>query len=463
MNICNNIDLPKGIGYSRKQLESFKDRDLTQIYEFTLIKNDLDLNKMDMNRREKIIDELEKLYGTGAITFEPDVHNPYKYLTNPEIKALIRERNLPTEKKLNRDQLQELLIQNDKSTNHRYKKDIFKQSMFHISNMIHLILLASVYHIQITKFDEFTAKNLLYIFMVMPKLKNHLEPADLKQFPYLQQIPVEIKQYALGCYYPVGIDVMLLTDEEINQTFIWGHIPNKYEEYMQRELRVRKLSRLDEFIRDSYLKHIGKSKDIDLFKIVRETMSCRFEDLLIEADFSSDNSLLILATQLGMKVPATQSLDQYFLLNYLDYIKVGEKDVSDIYKAIEEGKVLQYLRSLTDQELFEQVAFVDYKSRKELIYKLSNLILNQETFFIKLDEQTCSQNVNIAFGKFDTYTIYSDKQLYSTFDRSKGFQVPNSDRTFNLFQINELMGLLQYYAGQSSGLINLITKMTRAR
>ena len=108
------------------------------------------------------------------------------------------------------------------------------------------------------------------------------------------------------------------------------------------------------------------------------------------------------------------------------------------------------------------IGFVHYENRTQLLRKLESLFGIKKTFFISLSENMDYNRkfINISFGNFNENIIYTDIQLYNKSLKKKGFFLPDSnDKTeLNMYQINELLLILQYYVHICPDLIKLMVK-----
>ena len=232
-------------------------------------------------------------YGKGAFTYEPEIQNPYKNINLNNLKSIAKDRSIPIVN--NCHQLIDALIQNDKDTNNQYKKAIFSKNMFSLTDFNELAFLAGVYNIDISNYHPNHIKNLLYIFMIMPAFN---KTTNLSSYPYLEKINTKVKRFALLCYNPIGIDIELLTDSEMDQLFVTGQIPTDYIEYRDRETRLQYLSNLPEFIQSNYI----KSFETDLYNIIRNTKSDQFEQML-NINYQNQDLFEDLIDKIGISLP----------------------------------------------------------------------------------------------------------------------------------------------------------------
>lgn len=462
--------ISQDLAYTEDQLSSFEDTEILQICKFY---------KFDFTNKKDSINYLISLYGTGKKTYNPEINNPYQYLNIKELQLISTDRKLKFPFNSDTKKLTEILIDDDIKTNHTYKKNIFKKNMFELNNNAELIFLGGVYKTSLSEFNSIDAKNLLYILMIIPKLNNFLNPIDMSSNEYLQKIKNSTKLKALNMYDPIGIDCNLLTEEEIELTFKNCCIPNKYNLYTERKQRFINLNSLNIFIKQHYLYYLDK--ECNIYNIVKTTNDNKFEKLL-NINFDNENEFELLINKIGMIIPIEYDINfksqkEYFLDNYLEYAEVVQNEEkintfyfntnekAKLYDHITEGTLLEYLKMCKDRKLFDDIGFVYYKSRKDLISKLYKLTTDTQTFFINFEEnkEFPLKFLNISFGNFSNYTTYTNIQLFTSFNKNDDFLKPDKEQKFDSFQINELLPILLCYANICQDLIKIIIKKLKIK
>lgn len=430
------------VAYTKDELRRFSDHILKEISNFHFY---------EYKNKEDAINYLDSIYATGVRTIKQDLKNPYQYLSYKEILVLAKKRNLIISE--NYQELINSLIEDDTKTNSEFNIKILSKQLFQITDPVELMLYGAVYGISIVEYDFMTAKQLIYILMTMPKLKNYNDPPIIQQ-AYYERISTDIKRQALYIYHPMAVDFEYLNDAEINETFRNGYIAPRYEIYLERMERSKKIWQMQEWLRDKFLMQVYKTTDV-IFIVANSEWS-EFEKKLYEKlDVEK------MGEKLGMIFPLSQNLRsvnriEYFFENYLEYNNINTMK-SDIFTQISNGTVKKYLCNLTDGAILNNIAFVHYDNRKNLIEKIYNLINGTITFFVKDDENKDDKILHLCYGTFSQYVIYSNVQLYSSFFRHKKFIKPGTNNElFTIWQVNELMYILYYYREICTDLLMLI-------
>jgi hypothetical protein len=416
-------------------------------------------NDKKLNEKIEIIEFLDSKYSTGTIEVKPELANPYRCLSLMEVRGLPISDNYNEQIKI--------LIEDDYKTDHLFKRKILSKNLFDITDPIELILYGAVYGHSIINFDMISAKQLIYIFMILPVWNNYLRPLLIVP-AYFNRISVEVKRYALRSFFVVGVDVNFLSDTEVNQAFNNGFIEPKYNVYAEREERYNKLMQLPEWFRNRYFKNFFKieNNNDELYKIVTTTEPTNFEKTLYEC-----KNVDQIAKKIGIFFPVLENGEEvshleYFFNNYSEYTNIGT-EFTDLFKSIEKGTLKKYLNNLTDFQIFSTIGFVHFNSRIELITKIENLIKRTTTFFVKLEDNNLAPEgkenekrmIFFAFGTYSKYVLYSNEQLYGSFSRSRKFKKPGSKEDFTTWQIGELILLLNYYRDVCMDLLVLIYTM----
>ena len=423
--------------YTKEELSKFSTKELQDFANLYDIKE---------NETQKIIQILDSKFCTSINTFTQNIDNPYIYLSDLSLSVFCRYRNLKYKNK-NRIQLIQNLLDDDVKTNHQFKRNVLTKNLFELKDPIEILLYGCVYNLDVgtINLSLFEIKQLIYIFMIMPKLNNYLNP--LKIIPaFFGRISIMVKRIALILYYTNGIDTDFLNDEEVHQTFQLGYIPVKYTEYREREDRLHKLDNLPEWLKSDYF------KDTNILEYVINTQNTKFEDALC-----TEKSIDKISEKIGLFIPTDVNDDkEYFLQNYKLYSKCS-KNKDDLFSCIEKGTTKEYLSNLTDLEIFDQICFVHYKNRNDLIDKVCNLLNCTKNFFIKSEEQKDQNILVFSYGTYTNYIVYSNVQLESSFNRNKTFIKPGTSKDeFTIWEINELLSILFYYTDTMTPLIRII-------
>jgi hypothetical protein len=292
------------------------------------------LNKIHEGYDTKTIDKLCTLFGSSALSYEPDLINPYKYYSPHDLKRSAIYRRIPLNDKITYHELIQIMLEDDKNTNNKFKNEIIQKQLFQLTNFDELMFVAAIYKHSITyynfDFDLLSFKQFIFLFVVMPKLG----VINYKYNDYIDKIPIKIKRFALRFYFPVGINVNLLNDNEIENTYKTSVIPKNYKEYNLRAQRLEVMERIPEIIKDIYMGEIknkwsernerNERNELSDEEYIRNTEQnggsddklLKFEQLLA----NSNGDLEQLGIKMGMKYPeGCDTKVEYFLGNFMKY------------------------------------------------------------------------------------------------------------------------------------------------
>src|SRR5438105_1158665 len=158
-----------------------------------------------------------KLIGKGKCSFYPDYQGRYKYCSNKTLEYLSELHKIPKEQII--PELRKL-YPNDNPLKCTNVPDLICCGLIYHLDLLELIQLAPL------TVDHFTNIRLMvYLFVLLPALEPNF-PEEIHKSTkkynsdFLKKIDFRYLRYALYQYQVIGVDIGILSDAEVFQTFI---------------------------------------------------------------------------------------------------------------------------------------------------------------------------------------------------------------------------------------------------
>ena len=372
----------------------------------------------------------------------------YKYLNDADVRTICRDRDIDVPKGVD---IREYLQSFDEIFP-EYLDSIKKKAIAQLSYDETLIRLAILNVKPLGTTSEIISKVLIYLNVLSDDFDVNTKLEMLKVI----ELPIAEKRNILRSRYPNVIDGVF-TANELDRILIDGlnKLPDFYEHRVSRYNKIRNSDKLKKFY------HIGRDPEALSLVVsgVVHSLESLVEQLTPENCLSMVNGVMV--------IPFTESPYDYIMKNISNYSCVYARNTRRPFVTkIEEFKKLDdtarrfELERFTDNEIFAIVdGFVSYKSRDNLISRVSHLFISK-SFFVPI---TRARSINketvmateisdmntfmVGYGTFSSYYLYELDDLISAFNlEGAGFSRPENPREkFTTSDIDELKKLLLMY------------------